>query len=686
MKPNPSKKPTLAGRLTPRKGNAGRRLSDRSARAYFDYALNGIIETNGDGDGCILNANPAAASISGHPAASLVGTRLVGLFSPEMADRTMHHLALLAEQGIAQAELLMRRRDGTDITVTLASVQIGDAHFMHVFDDVTEQRRNEAELRAARAAAESANRAKSEFLTNVSHEIRTPLNGIIGLGELALRDAEHPQQRDYLEKIMNSGRTLLRLVNDLLDTAKLEAGKIEFEEHSFALEALLADLADLRIRAEEENRLNVHFELAPDLPRCILGDRLRLGQCLRNLLGNAIKFTPAGTVSLAIYATGSGESTCLRCRVSDSGISIAPEVLGRLFSPFSQADASTTRRYGGTGLGLFITRELARGMGGDLEVTSTVGSGSCFTLTLPLREAISGSADESAETLRDEDIPQEFRGRTVLLAEDNPTNQVVASHWLARAGIRCLIATDGGKAIELLVNAQQAQQIDQSPALILMDVQMPGMDGLEATRHLRASGCTLPIIGLSAGVSRREQEACISVGMSDFLGKPIDLDELWGCLTRWLPPAAADTPAEDSVEARYLHDANVLNNVRSLFRAQHADDGATLRNEVEAGRFDSARRLAHALRGASGTLGLKAVTLAATELESRLEYATPAQPELLTLCDRIAEMLADISSDNIDTARISAAAPPESRCWRDGASDVCQEFALPPQPPRVLPL
>ena len=657
MKPNPSKKSTLAGRPTPRMGNAGRRLSDRSARAYFDYALNGIIETNGDGDGCILNANPAAASISGHPATSLVGTRLDGLFSPEMADRTMHHLALLAEQGIAQAELLMRRRDGTDIMVTLASVQIGDAHFMHVFDDVTEQRRNEAELRASRAAAESANRAKSEFLTNVSHEIRTPLNGIIGLGELALRDAEHPQQRDYLEKIMSSGRTLLRLVNDLLDTAKLEAGKIEFEEHSFALEALLADLADLRIRAEEENRLNVHFELAPDLPRRILGDRLRLGQCLRNLLGNAIKFTASGTVALTIDATGSSEAARLRCQVRDSGIGIAPEVLGRLFSPFSQADASTTRRYGGTGLGLFITRELARGMGGDLEVTSTPGSGSCFTLTLPLRSA-PDSADDPTETLRDEDIPQEFRGRTVLLAEDNPTNQVVASHWLARAGIRCLIAPDGGKAIELLANAQQAQQIDQSPALILMDVQMPGMDGLEATRHLRASGCTLPIIGLSAGASRREQEACISAGMSDFLGKPIDLDELWGCLTRWLPPAAADTPTEDSVEARFLHDADVLKNARSLFRAQHADDGATLRNEVETGRFDSARRLAHALRGASGTLGLKAVTLAATELESRLEHATPAQPELLTLCDRIAEMLADISSDNIDTARISAADTP----------------------------
>jgi PAS domain S-box-containing protein len=639
MKLNPSEKSALAGRLSPRKENAGRRLSDRSARAYFDYALNGIIET--DGDGRVLCANPAAASISGHPAASLVGTRLDGLFSPEMADRTTHHLALLVEQGIAQAELSMRRRDGTDIMVTLASVQIGDALFMHVFDDVTEQRRNEAELRAARAAAESANRAKSEFLTNVSHEIRTPLNGIIGLGELALRDAEHPQQRDYLEKIMNSGRTLLRLVNDLLDTAKLEAGKIEFEEHAFALEALLADLADLRIRAEEENRLNVHFELAPDLPRCILGDRLRLGQCLRNLLSNAIKFTPTGTVVLAIDSTGSDESACLRCQVRDSGIGIAPEALERLFSPFSQADASTTRRYGGTGLGLFITRELARGMGGDLEVTSTVGSGSCFTLTLPLREAISDSADESAETLRDEDIPQDFRGRTVLLAEDNPTNQVVASHWLARAGIRSLIAADGGSAIDLLARASQTDP----PALILMDVQMPGMDGLDATRHLRASGCTLPIIGLSAGASRREQEACISAGMSDFLGKPIDLDELWGCLTRWLPPAAADTPADDSVEARFLHDADVLNKARSLFREQHADDGATLRNEVEAGRFDFARRLAHALRGAAATLGYKAVALAATALESQLEQPNPAQPEAIKRCNSIAESLADALAD-----------------------------------------
>ena len=649
MKPNLSEKSALAGRRSPRKENAGRRLSDRSARAYFDYALNGIIET--DGDGRILCANPAAASISGHPAGSLVGAMLDSLFSPDSTGKIRRHIALLAEQGIAQAELLMRRHDGSDITVTLASVQIGDALFMHVFDDVTEQRRSEAELRAAHDAAEAANRAKSEFLTNVSHEIRTPLNGIIGLGELALRDAEHPQQRDYLEKIMNSGRTLLRLVNDLLDTAKLEAGKIDFEEQPFTLEALLADLADLRIHAETEKRLTVCFELAPDLPRRMLGDRLRLAQCLRNLLGNAIKFTPAGTVSLTLDATGSGESACLRCQVSDSGIGIASEVLERLFSPFSQADASTTRLYGGTGLGLFITRELARGMGGDLEVTSTLGNGSCFTLTIPLREAIFDSADGFAETLRDEDIPQEFRGRTVLLTEDNPINQVVASHWLARAGIRCLIAADGGSAIDLLARASQTDP----PALILMDVQMPGMDGLDATRHLRASGCTLPIIGLSAGASRREQEACISAGMSDFLGKPIDLDELWGCLTRWLPPAAADTPADDSVEARFLHNADVLNKARSLFREQHADDGATLRNEVEAGHFDSARRLAHALRGAAATLGYKAVALAATELESQLDHPNPARPEALTLCDRIAELLADISRDNIDAARITAA-------------------------------
>lgn len=612
----------------------GRRAEDRSVRLYFDYALTGILET--DATGRIFRANPAAASITGRPPQLLIERKLVDLIDPASTARLARHLALLAEQGIGQAEFGIVRHDASRITVTLASVQIDEARFMHVFDDVTEQRRVEAEIRAARAAAEEANRTKDDFIANVSHEIRTPLNGIIGIGELALRGAENPQQQDYIEKILHSGRTLLRLVNDLLDTAKIEAGKIDFEAQPFALEALFADLADLRLQAEFEKYLDIRFDIAPDLPRRVLGDRLRFAQCLRNLLGNAIKFTDRGAVSLSFDGDGPDDAKRLRCLVRDTGIGISADVLERLFKPFSQADTSTTRRFGGTGLGLFITRELARGMGGELTAASAPGEGSCFTLSLPLRPA--PDAPDELPVMAAADIPREFAGLCVLLAEDNPINQTVASHWLSRAGIHCLLATDGAQVLRQLADAATA------PALILMDAQMPGMDGLEATRRLREQGYTLPIVGLSAGVSSREQEACLAAGMSDFLGKPIDLDELWGCLTRWLPPAAAPARAVDTVEQRFLGEAGLLVRARRAFVESHADDAVHLKEALAADDVMSARRRAHALRGAAATLGLEALAQAATEFERLLDKS---HEEIAGRAGALHERLVDLIREGI---------------------------------------
>ena len=582
--------------------------SEQAARVYFDYALTGILET--DRDWRVLRANPAAASITGRDVKVLYGSQLQALAGPASVARLERHLNLLREQGISQAELRVARADGREIVIELASIQVDDDHYGHVFDDVTEQRQATAEIERARIAAEEANRAKSDFLANVSHELRTPMNGIIGLSQLVLLTGLDARQRDFIGKIARSGQNLLRIINDLLDAARLEAGRMEFEQEPLLLAELFDELAGIRSQIPAGAPLELGFHVAPAVPPCLLGDRLRLGQCLTNLLGNAIKFTAAGRVDLQVDVAGDSDAPMLRFCVSDTGIGIAADTLARLFAPFSQADAATARRYGGSGLGLHISRELARGMGGDLQAESSVGSGSRFTLTVPLQVADAASAKMQDVAAAAFDVPREFRGRRILVVEDDRVNQLVITQWLARAGIATTVAQNGHEVLEQIAAA--------APDLVLMDVQMPGMDGLEATRRLRELGHDLPIIGLSAGVSRAEQDACTAAGMHDFIAKPIDVDELWGCLTRWLRPvdASAAMPGEDSVEARFLNDGEALARARTVFLEDHGDDAARLRVLCASGDAAAIGRLAHGLKGAAATLGLDELAAMAQDLEA----------------------------------------------------------------------
>jgi CheY-like chemotaxis protein len=480
----------------------------------------------------------------------------------------------------------------------------------------------------------------------MSHEIRTPMNGIIGLSQLALLDAKDSQQRDYLEKIARSGRNLLRIINDLLDTAKLESGRMDFEQAPFSLTELIAEVAGIRAQIPAGKVLEIVFDVAPGMPMHLMGDRLRLGQCLTNLLGNAIKFTSAGKVELLVDMTDDPEPM-LRLCVSDTGIGIPAETLPRLFSAFSQADASTTRHFGGTGLGLHITRELARGMGGDLQVESRVGVGSRFTLTVPLHMAY--GPEESSDSLQSGDVPQEFRGHHILVAEDDSVNQLIILRWLERAGIRTTLAQDGDQVLEQLAGMPAA------PDLVLMDVQMPGMDGLEATRRLRERGYTLPVVGLSAGASAAEQDACLKAGMHDFIPKPIDIDELWGCLTRWLQPIDAGAVGtlsgdmvDNSAQARFLYNHELLAQARTAFLHSHGGDGAELRTLFANGKGETASammRLAHGLKGSAATVGLDALAELAHELENGSALASDRIDALIHQIDeQLAQAAADFTS------------------------------------------
>ncbi|MFZ4537063.1 ATP-binding protein [Propionivibrio sp.] len=732
------------------------RRRERALQIHFDYALYGIIEA--DAEGVIHDANPAASSICNWHRKQLLGMRVRDIFAENSIQETAKHFALLAEQGISQAELTMLGEDGLH-NITLSSIQADEDLFLHVIDDVTEARRLSQELLTARHAAEAANAAKGRFLANVSHEIRTPMNGIIGLTQLALMTSLDAQQRDYLNKIAQSGRTLLAMLNDLLDFAKIEAGKLEFEQRPVDLYAVLEELSVICAQSVPNQRIEVIFDISAELPRWIMSDQLRLTQILINLLGNAVKFTEHGQILLTIEVDFAADREILSISIADTGCGISAEAIARLFQPFTQADAGTTRRFGGTGLGLAIARQLAQGLGGELSVNSSLGIGSTFTLELPLiaatgspgeatdslahrgairienagprqsqaishligalggrttgdseanislyvvtpdspikqrlEEAIArntalllladpdttftlrtqceghpniavlsrpltplalcnacqqlGQPRAPASTVCDLEIPTEFRGAYVAVAEDILVNQQVICGLLERAGIEVLLANNGRELLDSLAAG------DKQPELILMDVHMPELDGFAATRALRARGYRQPVIALSAGAGKEEQAQCLAAGMSDFLAKPIDLDELWGVLTCWLAPRNSDLPIHNEMRAvqadaavphwlagcdinvssaleRFLGDSTALLRGVTVFCTQHAAAAERLQGFLDQRNQNSFVHVAHAVSGSAANIGAEALAALCRQAENLPAERWPSEAPAL---------------------------------------------------------
>jgi PAS domain S-box-containing protein len=598
------------------------RLRDQQfyTRSLIESNIDALMTT--DPSGIITDVNKQMEALTGCTRDELIGAPFKSYFTdPERAEAAIK--LVLSEKKVTDYELTARARDGKQTVVSYNATTFYDRDrtLQGVFAaarDVTERKQVEAELQQAKAAAESASQTKSDFLASMSHEIRTPMNAIMGIADLLAKTALSPEQDKYVQIFRRAGDNLLNLINDILDLSKVEASQLELERTGFSLNDLLEKVTEMVAARAHEKGLALVCEIAPDVPTDLVGDPTRLRQVLLNLLGNAIKFTQSGEVSLRVTPEmNASVPTALRFTVSDTGIGIPGEKLGQVFERFTQADSSTTRRFGGSGLGLTISKRLVELMGGHIWAESTVAAGSVFSLVVPFE--IWAGANLRAVMPVDMGSEPPLPALRILLAEDSPDNCIITVAYLEDTPYRVEIAETGAIACEMFA----AGHYD----LVLMDRQMPVMDGLTATRTIRAWERTndrppTPIIALTASALKGDREMCLAAGCTAFLTKPIKQEVLLQAIKQHsivAPPSSKDESSQmDTILVRakpkladripaYLQ--NCRQNVIAMLDA------------LDRGDFETVTILGHQMRGSGGAYGFQAITDIGAALQQASESA-----------------------------------------------------------------